>query len=231
MRAQLVIASLAALGLLAGGCGSSASKATGARSEEPVTLTLANPNAGDADVGAWMKAVERLSEGSIRIELRSDWRADEAQAERGTLADVHAGKVDIAKIAARAWDTLGVTSFQALHAPFLVDSLELERRVLTGPLGAEMLAGVRDAGCRACGRASRAVAVPARDLARSGRSGRLPQRADRVAAVGAWRRRPSPRSAAATSRSPPGPISPSWTASMRVSPISTGSVTTRSRAA
>jgi TRAP-type C4-dicarboxylate transport system substrate-binding protein len=146
MRTQLVIASLAALGLLAGGCGSSASKATGARSEEPVTLTLANPNAGDADVGAWMNAVERLSKGSIRIKLRSDWRADEAQAERGTLADVKAGKVDIAKIRAGAWDTLDVTSFQALHAPFLVDSLELERRVLTGPLGAEMLAGVREAG-------------------------------------------------------------------------------------
>ena len=114
-------------------------------------LTLANPNAGDADVGAWMKAVERLSKGGIRIELRGDWRADEAQAERGTLADVRAGKVDIAKIPARAWDTLGVTSFQALHAPFLVDSLELERRVLTGPLGAEMLDGVRAAGVEPVG--------------------------------------------------------------------------------
>jgi TRAP-type C4-dicarboxylate transport system substrate-binding protein len=146
MRPHLVIASLVALGLLAGGCGSSASKATGARSEEPITLTLANTNAGEADVGAWMNAVKRLSAGSIRIELRSSWRADEAQAERGTLADVRAGKVDIAKITARAWDTLGVTSFQALHAPFLVDSLELERRVLSGPLGAEMLDGVRAAG-------------------------------------------------------------------------------------
>jgi hypothetical protein len=59
--------------------------------------------------------------------------------------------VDIAKIPARAWDTLGVTSFQALHAPFLVDSLELEQRVLTGPLGAEMLDGVRDAGVEPVG--------------------------------------------------------------------------------
>src|SRR4030095_1145809 len=106
-----VIAALVALPRLAGGCGSSASKATGARSEEPITLTLANTNAGEADVGAWMNAVKRLSAGSIRIELRSSWRADEAQAERGTLADVRAGKVDIAKITARAWDTLGVTSF------------------------------------------------------------------------------------------------------------------------
>jgi TRAP-type C4-dicarboxylate transport system substrate-binding protein len=151
MRAHLVIAALVALALLAGGCGSSASKATGARSEEPVVLTLANTNAGEADVGAWMNAVKQLSEGRIRIELRSNWRADEARAERGTLADVRAGNVDIAKITARAWDTLGVTSFQALHAPFLVDSLELERRVLSGPLGAEMLDGVRAAGVEPVG--------------------------------------------------------------------------------
>jgi hypothetical protein len=44
-----------------------------------------------------------------------------------------------------------VTSFQALHAPFLVDSLELERRVLTGALGAEMLDGVREAGVEPVG--------------------------------------------------------------------------------
>lgn len=151
MRAQLAIVSMAALALLAGGCGSSASKATGARSEAPVVLTLANPNASDAGVDAWMKAVGRLSEGGIRIELRSGWRGDEVEAERGTFEDVRAGKVDIAKIPARAWDTLGVTSFQALHAPFLVDSLELERSVLTGPLGAEMLDGVRVAGVEPLG--------------------------------------------------------------------------------
>ena len=151
MRTRFVIAALAALALLVAGCGSSSSKATGARAEQPVKLTLANPNWGDSGVGDWMKAVERLSEGSIRIELRGDWRVEEAHAERGTFADLRAGKVDIAKIPARAWDTLGVTSFQALHAPFLVDSLELERRALTGPLGAEMLAGVREAGVEPLG--------------------------------------------------------------------------------
>jgi TRAP-type C4-dicarboxylate transport system substrate-binding protein len=146
-----VILGLAALGVLVGGCGSSASKATGARSQEPVVLRLANPNAGDADVGAWMEAVARLSKGRVRIELHGDWRSEEVEAERGTLADVRAGKVDIAKIPARAWDMVGVTSFQALHAPLLVDSLELERRVLTADIGAQMLAGVRAAGVQPVG--------------------------------------------------------------------------------
>lgn len=141
----------AVLGSLLAGCGSATNKATGGREVRPVVLALANPNAGDADVGEWMRAVERLSHGTVRIKLRAGWRADEVQAERGTLADVRAGRVDVAKIPARAWDTLGVKSFQALQAPLLVYSLELERRVLSGPLGAEMLAGVRAAGVEPIG--------------------------------------------------------------------------------
>ena len=44
------------------------------------------------------------------------------------------GKAQLGIGDARVWDTMGVTSFQALLAPFLVDSLELERRVLESPL-------------------------------------------------------------------------------------------------
>ena len=151
MRLHLLLIVFGLSGLLVSGCGSATNKATGARSAEPLVLTLANPNAGDADVGEWMEAVERLSHGSVRIELRAGWRVDEVQAERGTLSDVRAGRVDLAKIPARAWDTLGVNSFRALQAPLLVDSLELERRVVTGPVGARMLAGVRAAGVEPVG--------------------------------------------------------------------------------
>src|SRR5215207_8924009 len=146
MRPDPFLVVLALSGALLAGCGASTNKATGARVAKPVVLTLANPNAVDADVGEWLQAVERLSHGTVRIELRSDWRSDEVQAERGTLRDVRAGRVDLAKIPARAWDTLGVNSLRALQAPLLIDSLELEQRVLTSPLGAEMLAGVRAAG-------------------------------------------------------------------------------------
>jgi hypothetical protein len=52
----------------------------------------------------------------------------------------------MAIVAARAWDLVGLKSFHALLAPFLVDSLELERRVLEGPLAERMLAGVRPLG-------------------------------------------------------------------------------------
>ena len=137
---------LAVSGALLTGCDSSTNKATGARNVEPVVLTLANWEQGDASVGEWAQAVERLSDGAVRIEIRGGWRRGEVETDRGTLSDVRAGRVDIGHIAARAWDTLGVDSFQALEAPLLVDSLELEQLILTGELGAAMLAGIRAAG-------------------------------------------------------------------------------------
>jgi TRAP-type C4-dicarboxylate transport system substrate-binding protein len=146
MRAQRWLLLLAASGTLLAGCDFSTNKATGAREVSPVVLTLANPHPGDLYIGEWVQAVERLSHGAVRIEVRGGWRRGEVLAERRALGDVRAGRVDLAHIPARAWDTLGVNSLQALEAPLLVDSLWLQERVLMDPLGASMLAGVRRAG-------------------------------------------------------------------------------------
>jgi TRAP-type C4-dicarboxylate transport system substrate-binding protein len=134
----------ASLALLAG-CDSSTNKATGGLDVDPLVLTLANWQRGDSDVGEWSRAVARLSDGAMRIEIRGRWRRGEVETDRGTLEDVRAGRVDIGHIAARAWDTLGVDALRALDAPLLVDSLELERRVLASDLGAEMLDAIRAA--------------------------------------------------------------------------------------
>jgi TRAP-type C4-dicarboxylate transport system substrate-binding protein len=45
-------------------------------------------------------------------------------------------------VGTRVWDTLGVKTFRALHAPMLVDSYPLEAAVLRSDLPAKMLAGV-----------------------------------------------------------------------------------------
>ena len=52
------------------------------------------------------------------------------------------GRFELGWIGSRAWDRLGVTSFQALQAPFLVTSYALLDRITTGPLAARMLAGL-----------------------------------------------------------------------------------------
>src|SRR5919109_4098813 len=111
------------------GC-SGGTKAGGRPLEHTIVLTIANHETGDRDLAEYIAAVNRLSDGSIRLELREGWRGPEVDYDRGTLADVRAGKVDLAKIAVRSFDTLGVSSFEALTAPFLVDSVGLEQEVL-----------------------------------------------------------------------------------------------------
>src|SRR5207244_6643586 len=66
--------------------------------------------------------------------------------ESKTIDAVRRGQADLGAVGARVWDAFGVKSFRALVAPFLVDSLALEQRVLAGPLAARMLAGLDRAG-------------------------------------------------------------------------------------
>jgi TRAP-type C4-dicarboxylate transport system substrate-binding protein len=118
--------------------------------EKPVVLTLANtdPDPANIDSPDFVAAVEQLSGGKIRIEVKFGWgssRTTERAVERA-VEDVRAGTVDLAVIPARVWDRFGVTSFQALLAPFLIDSMALEQRVVTGSLTSLMLEGVEPLG-------------------------------------------------------------------------------------
>src|ERR687887_384957 len=100
------------------GC-SGGTKAGGRPLEHTIVLTIANHETNDRDLAEYGAAVNLLSDGSISLERREGWRAPEVDYDRGTVADVRAGKVDLAKIAVRSFDTLGVSRFQALMAPFL----------------------------------------------------------------------------------------------------------------
>ena len=59
---------------------------------------------------------------------------------------VQNGELDLALIPARAWDELGVTSLQALQAPFLVSNEDLVEQVVQSELAGELLAGLDQAG-------------------------------------------------------------------------------------
>jgi TRAP-type C4-dicarboxylate transport system substrate-binding protein len=121
--------------------GASVDKAGGTRTKQPVVLTLANHERAPEDFQYWIEEVRRRSGGSLDIQVSHRWREQEADYEKATIADVQAGKVQLAKVAARAYDTVGVTSFQALLAPFLIDNQTLEQRVLESELAGQMLAG------------------------------------------------------------------------------------------
>jgi TRAP-type C4-dicarboxylate transport system substrate-binding protein len=139
---------LAALVTTVAACsGSSSDKAGGDFERPPVVLRFASFT-GDIQpqLRVFAGEVVRRSEGTLRIEFEREWRGGDPDAERGTIEDVKAGKVDMAWVGARVFDRFGVRSFQALLAPLLVDSYELEARVFEGGIPADMLAGVDDLG-------------------------------------------------------------------------------------
>ena len=143
----LACAVLAAVAL-ATGCSSDSgeSKAGNESKAKPVELVLANHEGGSENVGTWAEAVERLSEGSIRIRVSNNWRQGESNYEEAILNDVRRGDVPLASVMSRAFDVVGVTSFQPLAAPLLIDSAELQRRVLKSELAGQALAGTEKIG-------------------------------------------------------------------------------------
>ncbi|HTE73264.1 MAG TPA: hypothetical protein VK640_08700, partial [Actinomycetes bacterium] len=130
MNRTRTMLTLTAAAVLAGTSGCTAVDRAGGTADEPVrTLSFAQANDGEPppQLRAWADEVERASDGTLSIEFADGWRRGEAGAERGILADVAEGEADLGWVGARAFDRVGVTSFQALLAPMLVDSHALQR--------------------------------------------------------------------------------------------------------
>jgi TRAP-type C4-dicarboxylate transport system substrate-binding protein len=141
------VAVVALLAVVAAACsGSGGDKAGGSAAQrKSLVLTLEQPDPTFAG-NAFAAAVAKRSGGSIRIDVSSEVHRERVDFEGGVVEAVRAHRSDLAVVGARVWDTLGVTSFQPLLAPFLVDNLELERRVLESPLAPRMLADVERSG-------------------------------------------------------------------------------------
>jgi TRAP-type C4-dicarboxylate transport system substrate-binding protein len=135
--------SAATIALVLAGCGGGSSdKAGGAQKPKPTVLTMADGNGGPGELEPFAAAARRLSGGTLRIEFKSAWRDGTSGYETGLIGDVKAGKADLGWAGSRAFDSVGVRAFDALHAPLLVDSYALERRVLESPLVGAMLGGL-----------------------------------------------------------------------------------------
>jgi TRAP-type C4-dicarboxylate transport system substrate-binding protein len=125
-----------------------ADKAGGDDERKPVMLTVGNHDYLETDpiASAFVSAVKRLSDGSLKLDVREGWRFYDVDSERGTIGDVAHRDIDLALVGARAFDRVGVTSFRALVAPFLIDSFAYEQRVLESPVVDRMLDGVEPRG-------------------------------------------------------------------------------------
>ena len=93
------------------------------------------------------RQVDRLTDGSVVLVPVDDAVADVPHDfDKALIEQVRSGDLDLAIVPARAWDLVGVTSFQALSAPFLLASDELLAQVTQGGVAADMLAGLDGSG-------------------------------------------------------------------------------------
>jgi TRAP-type C4-dicarboxylate transport system substrate-binding protein len=90
--------------------------------------------------------VRARSGGALLIQVVNSWGEFAYDAEQQVVRAVAAGKVDLGWSGARVFDTLGVTSFQALDAPMLIDSYALEDAVVRSNLPGQMLRGLDHVG-------------------------------------------------------------------------------------
>ena len=145
MTPRGLVAAACAVAASVAACGGTGDKAGGdGASGEPVTLAV-----GAYTESEWNElaaAVRRLSGGTVRLHARPLRHALRTEYEAAAVADVRRGALDLAIVDARTLDRIGVTGFRAVLAPFFVDSLALEERVLDGPIGERLLDTVHTAG-------------------------------------------------------------------------------------
>jgi TRAP-type C4-dicarboxylate transport system substrate-binding protein len=148
MRARTTgcAATLVAALLAATGCSGSASDKAGGEHPKPTVLTMANPVFAPRELEPFAQEVAKRSGGTLRIRFANSWREREPDFEAGTIRDVKVGKVEMGWVGGRAFDAVGITGFDALQAPFAIDSYALEQAVMESRLPDRMLAGLKPLG-------------------------------------------------------------------------------------
>lgn len=133
-----VAALIAALAV--GACGGGVRlRAGGEPAGTTTVLRLANANGSIGDLQPFVDQVAKLSGGRLRIEPVNNWRKGQIEYEKGLIQDVKAGKADLGWVGSRVLASVGVNSFEPLHAPFFIDSYELQRKVLESNIDERML--------------------------------------------------------------------------------------------
>ena len=142
-----VVAGALIAAIAASACGGQETqRAGGDTAVETRVLTLANGNGGTDELQLFIDQVDQLSDGRLRIKASNHWRQGDRHYEKGIVEDVRAGKADLGWVGSRVLANLGVKAFDPLHAPFVVDSYEVQDQAVAGKLGERMLAALEPAG-------------------------------------------------------------------------------------
>jgi TRAP-type C4-dicarboxylate transport system substrate-binding protein len=150
--------------LLAAGCtdGAATDKSGGPGTSR--VLILANNDLGGLDgapaVARFVAQVRKRSQGRLVVQVKSGWRGG-GNNEAGLIRDVAAGRADLGWSGTRAFDLVGVNTFEPLHAPFLVGSYAAQAAVLSDPLAGQLLASLRPLGLTGLALAADELRMPA----------------------------------------------------------------------
>jgi TRAP-type C4-dicarboxylate transport system substrate-binding protein len=135
----------AALAVAAAGCGQGNLDKAGGAVPKPFVLTLANDSSDLSGPQPFATAVRELSHGALQIKIEvPSARLGDLNSETPLVRDVQAGRAQLGITGTQAFDTVG--SFQALQAPFLINSYALQRKVLGSDLSQQMLAPLKPMG-------------------------------------------------------------------------------------
>lgn len=135
-----ISAALAAATLIPGSAVAQSSKEGG--SVPPVRLELAVADYAESGlIEIFADRVQELSDGSLQVDI--DWEGGQ---ERVVPTRVQGGDVDLGWVATRGLNLSGVSDFDALLTPFLVSDIDLLDAIISGSIGADMLAGLADDG-------------------------------------------------------------------------------------
>jgi TRAP-type C4-dicarboxylate transport system substrate-binding protein len=123
------------------GCGAlTGNKAGGPAAPVVLRMATVNSEAGfNPAVTELLERVEALSNGNVKIEMAFGVGEFEPDAEEQIVRGVADGSYDLGVVGTRVFDTRGITSFQALDAPMLIDSYAVEAAVIEGEIPARML--------------------------------------------------------------------------------------------
>jgi TRAP-type C4-dicarboxylate transport system substrate-binding protein len=118
---------------------------------EPITLRMGIPD-GDNVLYApyvleFIEQAKTLSNGKITIE--PTWEAGDGTSagyEVGVIQLVKDGKFDLGLAASRSFNSAGITSFEALQAPFLIDNDALAKAIATSDAASRMLENLSSSG-------------------------------------------------------------------------------------
>ena len=136
--ALLATLALTAAASISGCLGGGSDRVGGERPADARVLTMLDPFSNGQEVAAFNNEVARLSHGALRIRVVHG-HDEGPDYEASTIREMRRGRADLAFAASRAWDEFGVDSLRALHAPLLIDSYELQKRVLESELVGPML--------------------------------------------------------------------------------------------